>query len=686
MRSRLAIKFNFETMHTMTWMSRLLAVSLLACLPPAALAADLATQRAEFKLAWTAAQHGDLAALTPYLDELADYPLYPYLRYAYLDSTLGQQPPGAIAAFLKQQADLPVAERLRRDWLLQLAKQQDWQDFLAQYRDETDPQLHCGAVSAHLAGSDREDRSAWVATAQRLWLAPQAQPATCDAAFQYLKTHHRITNDMVMQRIQGALQARDYALARTLVPQLDAVDRPWARIWLEMAADPAHVLENMQVPDEPRYQTMLLNGVQLVARTDPDRARHLWTVLAQRYHFGADDTRATQVMLALESARNLRPDAAQLLAQVRHSGDARIAEWRVRTALRNLQWQSVLETLPALGPAASKPEWRYWKARALAATGRDDRAVALYESLADGMDYYAFLAADRLNLDYNITQEPGQPAPEVIAQLGLRPGFVRARELYYAGLYGYANAEWVAASTTLSRAARCQTALMAQQWGWSGRAMQTLANAGCWGDLDIRYPLAYAGTLAPRAQQLGLDLPWVYGLIRSESVFRPDAVSSAGALGLMQLMPVTGRRVAARIGLTLDGQQPLLDPDTNLAVGSSYLGHLLQQFDGNELLATAAYNAGPDRVRAWRPQSTSLPADVWVDTIPFWETRNYVRRVMSAAVIFDWRLHHRTERLSARLGQITAPSASSATPPVAAASTPAPAATSAGSSVPPALR
>ncbi len=667
-------------------MARVVVVGLLLCAFSPVSATDLAAQRAAFKQAWTASQQGNLAALTPYLDELTDYPLYPYLRYAYLDSTLGQQPPGAIEAFLKEQAGLPVADSLRRDWLAELARQGDWNRFLAHYQDETDPLLRCGAVSAHLASSNREDRDAWVVAAQHLWLAPQVPPATCDAAFQYLQTHHHITNGMVMQRLQGALEARHYALARELVPQLDAVDRPWANIWLEMAADPAQLLENMQVPDEPRYQSMLLNGVQLVARNDPDRARHLWTVLAQRYHFGQDDAQAIAVRLALESAWHLQPDAAVQLARVRHFGDARVTEWRVRTALRNLQWKTLLKILPALGPAVSRPEWRYWKARALAATGQDDRAVALYQSLADGMDYYAFLAADRLNLDYNITQEPSQPAPEVIVQLGLRPGFLRARELFFAGLYTYANAEWVAASATLSRPARCQTALMAQQWGWSGRAMQTLANAGCWGDLSISYPLAYSGTLAPRAQQLDLDLPWVYGLIRSESVFRPDAVSSAGALGLMQLMPATGRRVAARLGLTLDGHGALLDPDTNLAVGSSYLGHLLQRFDGNELLATAAYNAGPDRVLAWLPQSGSLPADVWVDTIPFWETRNYVRNVMSAAVIFDWRLHRRTERLSARLGQITAPGASTATPPAAAATIPAPAAVSAGASVPPALR
>lgn len=671
----------------MTWMSRVFMVYLLICVCSPASAADLTAQRAAFKQAWAAAQQGDLAKLTPYLNELADYPLYPYLRFAYLDSTLAQQPPGAVAAFLTQQAGLPVANSLRRDWLAELARQGEWRRFLAYYHDETDVVLRCGAASAHLAGRDSQDRSSWVRVAQHLWLAPKAQPSTCDAAFQYLFAHHRITNGMVVQRIQGALQARDYALARKLVPQLDAVDRPWANIWLQMAADPARVLENMQVPDDPRYQTMLLNGIQLVAHRDPARARHLWNLLSQRYHFGHDDAQAIQVRLALESAWHLLPDAAPLLERVRRFGNPLVNEWCVRMALRDRQWKTVLQSLPALGALANKPEWRYWKARALAETGQTAQATDIYQSLADGMDYYAFLAADRLHMNYTITQEPSRPAAEVIAQLDERPGFVRARELFYAGLYTYANAEWVAASTGLSRPARCQSALLAQQWGWSGRAMQTLANAGCWGDLTVSYPLAYESTLAPQAQELGLNLSWVYGLIRSESVFRPDAVSAAGALGLMQLMPATGQHVAARLGLVLDGREALLNPQTNLTVGSSHLGTLLKRFDGSELLATAAYNAGSQRVRAWLPESGTLPADIWVDSIPYWETRSYVRNVLSAAVIFDWRLHGRsTERLSARLGESVAAIGSGATLPAAAQTTAAPAAVSGLESSPPVLR
>ena len=309
----------------------------------------MTAERAEFKQAWAAAQKGDLAALTPYLNELADYPLYAYLRYAYLSATLAQQPDGAVESFLKEQAQLPVAEALRQDWLLALANKQDWKTFLSNYQNETTPVLRCAAVSAHLAGGDRQDRDAWMVAAQHLWLVPDTQPSTCEPAFQYLQAHHRITNDMVVQRIQQALQLRHYGLARQLLPQLNATDRPWARIWLDVAEDPANVLATIQVPDEPKYQPLLINGVQLVARTDPVRARHLWTELSQRYHFASDDVQDMQVRLALEYAWNHQPDAAQMLARVQRLNDPRVTEWRLRTALRDENWKLLLSILPNLG-------------------------------------------------------------------------------------------------------------------------------------------------------------------------------------------------------------------------------------------------------------------------------------------------------------------------------------------------
>jgi len=654
----------------MMWMSRVLLAVACLCTLLSAVAADMDAQRAEFKQAWAAAHKGDLPALTPYLNELADYPLYAYLRYAYLSATLAQQPDGAVESFLKEQVQLPVAEALRQDWLLALAERQDWKTFVAQYQNENTPQLRCAAVSAHLADSDQQDRDAWVVAAQHLWLVPDTQPPTCEPAFEYLHKHHRITNDMVVQRIQQALQLRHYALARQLLPQLNATDRPWARIWLDVAEDPSQVLATIQVPDEPKYQPLLINGVQLVARTDPVRARHLWNELSQRYHFASEDVQDMQVRLALEYAWNHQADAEQMLARVQRFNDARVTEWRLRTALRTENWKRVLNILPDLGPGASKPEWRYWKARALEATGHVDSAATIYQALADGMDYYAFLAADHLHLGYDITQEPSQPQPEVIAQLEQRPGFMRARELFYADLYDYANAEWQAATGALSKPANCQAALLAQDWGWYGRAIRSFANTGCWQDLTVNFPLAYHALLAPRARALELNLPWVYGVIRAESVFRPNAISQAGAIGLMQLMPDTGQQLASNLGLVLESSDALLDPQTNLTLGSAYLSRLLKRFHGSEPLATAAYNAGVNRVQAWLPESGSLPGDVWVDSIPYWETRGYVRRVMSEAVIFDWRLHPQTERISVRLGNVTSvPAAVSSTPAPAAVST-----------------
>ncbi|HEX5340634.1 MAG TPA: transglycosylase SLT domain-containing protein [Gammaproteobacteria bacterium] len=635
-------------------MSRLFAVCLLVCVTPVLSAADLATQRAEFKRAWSAAQHGDLATLTPYLDELADYPLYPYLRFAYLDSTLDQQPDEVVQAFLKQQWALPVADDLREDWLLALAKRRDWKTLLVNYQDETDTPLRCAAVSAHLAGDDAQDRDVWVVVAEHLWLSAQQRPDSCAAAFDYLTAHQLISDQMRVRRTELELRAHQFDLAKQLLPQLAADDRTWAQAWLDMAANPAQALAHTQVPDEARYHEMLIDGVRLVARRDPAQARHLWHLLSHEYHFAHDDQDAMQQLLALQYAWHLMPDAGKELAQV-DVPNAEVLSWRVRSALRTQDWPAVLKAIADLGSAATTDEWRYWKARALAATGKTKQADPIYKTLAKGDGYYAYLADDHLQQAYDFTQQASQPAPDVMAQLAVRPAFLRARELVYAGLFDYAEQEWQAGVNDLSNPARCQAALLATEWDWYGRTIRTFANAGCWQDLAFTYPLAYQKTLLPELQQLKLDPAWVYGLVRAESMFLPGAVSNAGAMGLMQLMPATGRHLAGSIGMDIDADQDMLDPHTNLTLGSHYMQRLLAHFDGSEPLATAAYNTGTRRVTEWLPSGNStLPADIWVDTIPYDQTRGYVRRVLAQAVVFDWRLHGKAQTLSARLGTVPA--------------------------------
>ena len=638
----------------------------------AASADDLAPQRAEFKTAWSLAVKGDARALAPHLERLKDYPLRAYLDYAYLDATLDTAPDAAVEQFLEAHQDLAVEDALREDWLLALTRRQEWSKVLAYYRDETDPALRCAAVSAHLLKEDEPDRDTWTVAARHLWLTPAITLAgdvpnetdamggklqgngVCKPLFDYLQDHKLINADMRRRRAELALEAHDYDTALALLPQLSPPDREWVQDWVDMSADPAVWLAHPEVPDEGPYEEMLLSGVKGVARTNPELARHLWTEISHAYNFSADDGRAMRTLLALQHAWHLMPDARGELKRLHDYTDPQVPEWRARLALRDQDWHGLLQALPKLGEEAETPEWRYWKARALAATGHTGEANALYLMLARSPDYYGFLASDRLHEGYRIVQQVSKPSEEVIDQLDARPAFIRARELMYAGLYPEADAEWAAATRGLSTPARCQSALLAERWGWHARVIPTLAGGGCWQDLALTYPLAFEQTLVPKAEQLKLDLSWIYGLIRAESVFRPNAISHAGAVGLMQLMPATGRDVATRLGLTLEDPDDLLDPPTNLILGSSYLRDMLRQFDGSEPLATAAYNAGAARVSDWRPQAGALPADVWIDSIPFTETRNYVHRVMGHTVMFDWRLNGKPERLSTRIGQVVA--------------------------------
>jgi soluble lytic murein transglycosylase len=618
----------------------------------------LVRQRIEFKLAWAAASSGDMVTLAPYLETLKGYPLYPYLRFAYLEATLDRVPDALVEQFMQDNRGLPIAEALREDWVLAAARRQEWNQVIDHYRDDGDPAQRCAIVSAHILG-EQADRDIWTGAAQRLWLSPGTPRGVCQPLFDYMDSHDLITLDMRRKRVQAALMDRDFVTAAALAPGLDVDDRTWAQLWVAMAADPAKVLDDIQVPDDPRYQEMLISGVRLLARNSPEQARHLWVTLSKQYHFSHDDARDMRTLLALQKAWHLTADARAQLKGVHDAIDPQVPEWRTRLALRAGDWKEALKDLNGLADK-DETEWRYWRARSLEQLGRTTEAKAIYAELARTPDYYGFLSADRLHLDYRIVQHVSQPSKEVMEQLETRPGFQRARELVYAGLYPQADAEWLLATHDLSTPARCQAALLAQRWSWYARVIPALASGDCWQDLSLTYPIAYEELLGSQAKRLSMDISWIYGLIRQESVFRPNAVSAVGALGLMQLMPATGHAVGMRLGVTLDDRRSLLDPETNLTVGSEYLSSLLRRFDGSEPLATAAYNAGENRVDNWLPDAGSLPADVWIDTIPYTQTRLYVHHVMAHTVMFDWRLHGKPERLSVRIGAVAADASTAA--------------------------
>jgi len=294
-------------------------------------------------------------------------------------------------------------------------------------------------------------------------------------------------------------------------------------------------------------------------------------------------------------------------------------------------------------------KWRYWRAIALLREHRPDEAATMLTSLAGERSYYGFLAADQLGQSYSLRNDTVVPDEAAIAALAGRHDLIRARELYLVGQDGRGRSEWDAVVRDFEPQQKMQAAILAHRWGWHSRAIAAAASVGDFDDLSLRYPLPFQHTFQQYSAEASIPLTWAYGVARSESLFMRDVRSRAGAIGLMQLMPSTGRKVAKQIQLPYSGLNTLTDPGSNIRLGTTYLSQMAQRFGGNRILATAAYNAGPRRVEAWLPATGAVDARVWIENIPLDETRQYVRRVLEAETIFHWRMTGQTRRLSDEL-------------------------------------
>jgi soluble lytic murein transglycosylase len=361
--------------------------------------------------------------------------------------------------------------------------------------------------------------------------------------------------------------------------------------------------------------------------------------------------------IALWAARRQLPEASALLYGLSPDAvDTEVGRWMIRTSLRRQEWDKVLgaiATLPAEEQLAE--EWRYWQAVALKNAGNEEPATAGLNDLASTRSYYGFLASDALDNDYTFADSRLLADDEVTAKLAGIPALIRARELFHVGLEGRGRSEWDAAVSILTPHEQAQAALLAHQWGWHSRAIATASMVGEFDDLAIRYPLPWREDFARYSRDARINDSWAYGIARSESLFMRDIRSSAGAIGLMQILPETGRRMAREMKQPYSGRATLTDSASNIRLGTMYLRKMFDRFDENKILATAAYNTGPLNVEAWLPDAEQIDARIWIENIPFNETRAYVRRVLTADAIFHWRLTGEVRRLSTALSTIDPP-------------------------------
>ncbi len=623
-------------------MNRNWLVGLALWLTVGAVAADdLAAQRERFVAAETALADGRSDDFAQLAEGLHDYPLYPYLRYDELTRNLDQARPGEVRTLLKQLRATPLDWQLRRRWLQQLAKREQWSDFLKDYRPTSDITLQCQQLRALIA-TGQADKA--LPKTEALWLHGASRPDACDTAFARWQQAGNPSKALAWKRINLAMRAGNLQLVNYLRRYLPGTDQPWVDHWIALYRNPDKVA-TFQAPgrNHPYLRRMQAHAIERWARQDPIAALQQWQTWQGNHAFGASDQRRVTWRLAVNLFNEPQPEARQFFIDLKPgAGDTRMQELKLRAALSRLDWQDYLDQLAQLPPAVrNTARARYWQARALGELGHDEAARPIYQRLAGDRGYHGFLAADRLDVPYHLLHNDAPASDAVLAELAAIPALRRSHELYVLSRYTDARREWRLGNAGLSQERLVGAAKLAESWGWHDQAIITIAQGRYWDDLELRFPLAYRDTVEQQAQRQELDPAWVYAVMRQESAFMHDVRSRVGATGLMQLMPATARKVARRLPEQIRvSSNALRKPDLNITLGSAYLREVLDGLYDNRVLATAAYNAGPHRVQRWLPERP-MAADLWVELVPYGETRKYLKRVLSYTAIYQARLGQR---------------------------------------------
>ncbi len=615
---------------------------------------ELLKQRILYREAKIALRKGDHKKFLQLSESIREYPLYPYLRYNYLTSRLSSIDNNEIAVFLDEYSDFPSAETLRQRWLKRMASSKQWDTFINNYRPQQDKLLRCQYLIALLNSGDTETL---LEESRNVWLSGVSLPSQCDPAFKSLHKSEFMNDDLVWQRITLAMEKNNLRLANYLIDLLeDKNNRKLATDWISIHQDPSRLNINAGYDDSAISRQIIIAGLARMARTDLNTAIIRWKQFQKRYYFTPDEENILDRKLAIRAALKGDPAARMLLDNIQpYYTDDTIFHWRLVTALDIQDWQKLKEWTEGKPVSETvKYRWYYWHARALEQTGDKEQAMRVYELIADQRDYYGFLAADRLGKEYNMQYVPTPNDVEKRNVILALPAIQRAFELQAIDAQYELREEWHHALTYLDDEQKKIAAAIASENGWHDLAIISLASAEEFDYLELRFPMAYQTIIEDSVKQQQLDPGWVYSLVRAESAFVEDIKSPAGALGLMQLMPRTARETARKMGVKNFKTSYLLQAEKNVPIGSRYLKQMLDRYHGNMILATAAYNAGPTQVDKWLSHTGCTEPDVWVEQIPFSETRRYVSRIMFYASIYDWRMQKDIQPLAKRMSLIPA--------------------------------
>jgi soluble lytic murein transglycosylase len=608
----------------------------------------------EFIGAYDAYRAGNAMSLARHAKALDDdYPLKPWVDYWQLAVRLEDRPAAEVQAFLKQYRSAYVGELLRADWLRVLGRRKDWASFEreASLYTRDDLELRCYSRLARLS----QGEPTYLSDIEAVWAEPKELPEGCTRLVEAMMKSERFTTTAIWRRVRVLFENGQITAAKTTLGYLPKGEAPDERALAEAARHPKRHLGRLPASLEvrPAREVAVLAGSRY-ARDDPEAmARLLDGALGEKLP-GAE-LKYLWGRVAYEAARSHHDMALKWYARAEDQTltDAQLA-WKARAALRRGQWATVREAIDGLSTETRRdPAWSYWYGRALAAQGDDTGARAYFLRVAGHANFYGLLANEELGYTAALPDVAYVPTEEELTVARANPGLSRALELIRLGLRSEGVDEWIFSIRSFDDHQLLAASQVALLEGLYDRAIHTADRTMRSHNYALRYPVPYQEVFSEYSKSQGLDEAWVYGLVRQESRFIMEARSAAGAAGLMQVMPHTARFVAAKIGMRGYRPKNVTEVKTNIAMGTGYMKIVLDQLGGQPVMASAAYNAGPNRARRWR-DARPLEGAIYAETIPYSETREYVKRVMANSVFYAALLHDKPLPIKARLGVIPA--------------------------------
>jgi len=596
------------------------------------------TARDDYGNATQAIRRGGWTEYEQLRSGLDNYPLAVYLDYYKLSGRPQRVRPAEARRFVDLSRDTPLPNRFLAVYLTRAGEDRRWKDFLSVMPDEPNSiELKCYYFRAKLGTGDT--LAAWEG-AQRLWNHGESRPKQCDPLFSAWLKADKLSDEIVWQRMLKAFEARERSLMTYVARKGSAQLSPWSDKLMAVYRQPDRIRGQSLPASSPYSSDIASYGLAYLARYNPEKALVFWQQYQAQLSFNEAQVYRVDHAIALRSLI-ARTEAHQswLASTLARLADDKLVEIRLRWALAEQDWAALLGTLPLLSePRAGENVWRYWHAIAREQLGDAGEAREELLSIAGERSYYSFLAADRLGEPYAFNNKAQMTTLPLVRQQPIEqmPVVMRVEELYFHEQPQLAHSEWFKVLEDSDGPTQEGLASYASGQGWYRMAIDGANKAKAWDRLDLRFPTPYQDTFEHYASLQKVPSTELMAIARRESAFFPAAQSPVGARGLMQLMPATGKQVASSLGKP-HSRSDLYEVEHNVLLGSAYYRQLLDRFNGNRVFALAAYNAGPHRVDRWRSKTgESVPVEIWVETIPYRETRNYVQAVLSYNVVF----HH----------------------------------------------